>query len=100
MLWAGDDKVSFYWTFMFNVSTGKEAKGGQGKLASSVCSMAFDDGGSVLWAGDDKVSLYWTFMFNVSTGKEATGGQGKLAGSVCSMAFDDGGSVLGPVMIK
>ena len=35
MLWAGDDKVSFYWTFMFNVSTGKEAKGGQGKLAGS-----------------------------------------------------------------
>ena len=41
VLWAGDDKVSFYWTFMFNVSTGKEAKGGQGKLAGSVCSMAF-----------------------------------------------------------
>ena len=43
---------------VLNVSTGKEAKGGQGKLAGSVCSMAFDDGGSVLWAGDDKVSFY------------------------------------------
>ena len=80
MLWAGDDKVSFYWTFMFNVSTGKDAKGGQGKLASSVCSMAFDDGGSVLWAGDDKVSFYWTFMFNVSTGKDAKGWTRQVGG--------------------
>ena len=40
---------------VLNVSTGKVVKGGQGKVGGQVCSLAFDDTGSVLWAGDDKV---------------------------------------------
>ncbi|XP_072044638.1 WD repeat-containing protein 13-like [Amphiura filiformis] len=57
---------------VLNVSTGKAAKGGQGKLAGQVCSLAFDDGGSVLWAGDDRGAIM-SFLFDVATGKLTKG---------------------------
>ncbi|XP_025900580.1 WD repeat-containing protein 13, partial [Nothoprocta perdicaria] len=40
-----------------NVSTGKAARGGAGRLPGRVLSLCFDGAGRVLWAGDDRGSL-------------------------------------------
>ncbi|XP_071797828.1 WD repeat-containing protein 13-like isoform X2 [Asterias amurensis] len=57
---------------VLNVSTGKAAKGGFGRLSGQVLCMEFDDNGSVLWAGDDKGTIF-SFLFDLATGKLSKG---------------------------
>eukprot|EP00794_Sanderia_malayensis_P008926 gene8926-9878_t len=52
---------------VFNMSTGKCAKGGSAKVLGPVRALEFDGSGNILWSGDDKGSIF-SFAVNV-TGK-------------------------------
>lgn len=55
-----------------NISTGKAARGGAGRLPGRVLALCFDAPGRVLWAGDDCGSVS-SFLCDPGTG---TGGSG------------------------
>ncbi|XP_068780182.1 WD repeat-containing protein 13 isoform X2 [Struthio camelus] len=51
-----------------NVSTGKAARGGTGRLPGRALSLCFDAAGRVLWAGDDRGSVS-SFLCDPGTGR-------------------------------
>ncbi|XP_028518308.1 WD repeat-containing protein 13, partial [Exaiptasia diaphana] len=53
---------------VFNTSTGKNFKGGTGKVSSGVYCMEFESSGMVLWVGDEKGCIY-SFCFDISSGR-------------------------------
>ena len=50
-----------------NISTGKAARGGAGRLPGRVLALCFDAPGRVLWAGDDRGSIS-SFLCDPGTG--------------------------------
>lgn len=64
-----------------NISTGKAARGGAGRLPGRVLALCFDAPGRVLWAGDDRGSVS-SFLCDPGTGTgRGLGGWG--AGARC-----------------
>lgn len=61
-----------------NISTGKAARGGAGRLPGRVLALCFDAAGRVLWAGDDRGSVS-SFLCDPNTGN-AAGGLGGHSG--------------------
>ncbi|XP_029650135.1 WD repeat-containing protein 13 isoform X3 [Octopus sinensis] len=57
---------------VMNVSTGQCCKGGSGKAAGRILTLAFDSNGRILWTGDDKGFIF-SFLFDIATGKLAKG---------------------------
>ncbi|OWK49895.1 WD repeat-containing protein 13 [Lonchura striata] len=51
-----------------NISTGKAARGGTGRLPGQVLALCFDAPGRVLWAGDDRGSVS-SFLCDPGTGR-------------------------------
>ncbi|XP_032063146.1 WD repeat-containing protein 13 isoform X2 [Aythya fuligula] len=51
-----------------NISTGKAARGGAGRLPGRVLALCFDAAGRVLWAGDDRGSVS-SFLCDPNTGR-------------------------------
>ncbi|XP_027563160.1 WD repeat-containing protein 13-like, partial [Neopelma chrysocephalum] len=51
-----------------NISTGKAARGGTGRLPGRVLALCFDAPGRVLWAGDDRGSVS-SFLCDPGTGR-------------------------------
>lgn len=58
-----------------NISTGKAARGGAGRLPGRVLALCFDAAGRVLWAGDDRGSVS-SFLCDPNTGNAAGLGVG------------------------
>lgn len=56
-----------------NISTGKAARGGAGRLPGRVLALCFDAPGRVLWAGDDRGSVS-SFLCDPGTGTGRGGG--------------------------
>ncbi|XP_064359562.1 WD repeat-containing protein 13 isoform X2 [Dromaius novaehollandiae] len=55
-----------------NISTGKAARGGAGRLPGRVLALCFDAAGRVLWAGDDRGSVS-SFLCDPGTGRLTKG---------------------------
>lgn len=53
---------------MYNVSTGKQIKGGASKTTGSVLSMTLDTTSGGVWAADSKGSVFY-FIVNTATGR-------------------------------
>lgn len=55
-----------------NISTGKAARGGAGRLPGRVLALCFDAPGRILWAGDDRGSVS-SFLCDPGTGMRGVG---------------------------
>ncbi|XP_069739200.1 WD repeat-containing protein 13 isoform X3 [Phaenicophaeus curvirostris] len=70
-----------------NISTGKAARGGTGRLPGRVLALCFDAAGRVLWAGDDRGSVS-SFLCDPGTGRLTKASRVVVAagGSVTSLS--------------
>ncbi|NWI46749.1 WDR13 protein, partial [Picathartes gymnocephalus] len=73
-----------------NISTGKAARGGTGRLPGRVLALCFDAPGRVLWAGDDRGSVS-SFLCDPGTGTGTGRGLGGT-GRGWMVVEDEGGS--------
>ena len=73
-----------------NISTGKAARGGAGRLPGRVLALCFDAPGRVLWAGDDRGSIS-SFLCDPGTGT-----WGGTVGQRCGAALWGGAEPFSP----